>query len=341
MTSATPPDGEPAGALDAALREGRFIVTAEVTSPATPNAVSIRRRARLLRGHVTAANVPDGQAVSAHVSPLAAARLLLDEGVEPVLTLQCRDRNRLALQSELLGAAALGIDNVLCLTGDAPPADMQPTVRPVFELDSLGLLDLVSGLNSGRLLNGAKPFARLVPGVAAHPLGGIDRDPVEELQRKAEHGARFAQTQYVFDVAGFVAWMETVHGRGISRQLAIIVSVGPLRSPRVLAFLARLPGVRIPGHVLARFDGLSDNAFAAESLRLAAETIRAVAEIPGVAGIHLLAPYWEEQIPLLIRESGIAGRTWRGTPTGPPTRPPTRPPAQPKGTRCAANSGGA
>src|SRR5579871_6098467 len=151
-TSSSSRNDAPAGALDAALREQRFVVTAEVTSPVAPNAESIRRRARLLRGHVVAANVPDGQAISAHVSPLAAARLLLDEGLEPVLTLQCRDRNRLALQSDLIGAASLGAANVLCLTGDAPSPGSP--IPGVFDLDSVGLLRAASELMQGRFLDG-------------------------------------------------------------------------------------------------------------------------------------------------------------------------------------------
>ena len=308
--SAPSPTAEPVSALDAALREGRFIVTAEVTSPAAPNAASIRRRARLLRGQVLAANVPDGQAVSAHVSALAAARLLLDEGLEPVLTLQCRDRNRLALQSELLGAAALGIHNVLCLTGDAPVDDAAP-VQTVFELDGRGLVALVSHLNDGSLLGAAKPLPLLVPGVAAHPFGRSTGNPIVDLLEKAAAGARFAQTQYIFDVPGFGVWMERVRRSGVHERLAILASVGPLQSPRVLGFLRRLAGVRIPDAVLARFDGLSESAFAEESLRLAAETIRAVAAIPGIAGIHVIAPYWEAQIPGLLAAAGIVGRTSR------------------------------
>lgn len=295
----------PLTALDAALRERRFIVTAELTSPAGADAASVLRRGRSLRGHVVAANVPDGQAVSAHMSPLAAAHLLLDAGLEPVLTLQCRDRNRLALQSDLIGAAALGIHNVLCLTGDAPDPSAA-AVRTVFDLDSVGLLQAATGLSEGRFLDGTplRTPPRFVLGAAAHPFAPNPHERIERLHAKAEAGARFVQTQYVFDVPGFARWMDGVRAAGLHERLVILASVGPVRSPRVLAFLRALPGMVIPPGVDARLAGLDGDAFAEESLRLCSETARALAAIPGVAGIHIMAPYWEAHIPEIVAALG-------------------------------------
>jgi methylenetetrahydrofolate reductase (NADPH) len=303
----------PLGKLDVALRERRFIVTAEVTSPIGANAASLRRRARLLSGHVVAVNVPDGQAATAHLGPLAAARLLLDEGVEPVLTLQCRDRNRLALQSELIGAAALGVHNVLCLTGDAPPPGA--AFKPVFDLDSVGLLQAASGLAVGLSIDGAefRSPARLVLGAAAHPLGPTEYERIERMRLKIEAGAQFFQTQYVFEVDAFARWMYELRTAGLHERAAILATVGPLRSPRVMGFLRALPGVRVPAEVERRFNGLSGDVFAEESVRLCAETARALADIPGVAGIHIIAPYWEDQIPQILTMAGLAGRTMRAT----------------------------
>lgn len=302
---------EPVSALDAALRAGRFVITAELTSPPGADAESVRRRARLLRGHVVAVNVPDGQAVSAHMAPLAAARLLLDEGLEPVLTLQCRDRNRLALQSELIGAASLGVANVLCLTGDAPPAGSP--VPGVFDLDSVGLLRAASGLIAGRFLGGGplRSPPRLLLGAAAHPFATDSADRITRLRAKAAAGARFLQTQYVFDVPGFAVWLAELRGEGLDQAPAILASTGPLRSPRVLAFVQQLPGVRIPRAVERRLAGLDGDAFARESLAICAETASALAALPGVAGVHLLAPYWEQTIPAIIAAAGLAGRTAR------------------------------
>lgn len=308
------PDHQPISELDATLRDHRFIITAELTSPVGANAASVRRRAHLLRGHVIAANVPDGQAATAHMSPLAAARLLLEEGLEPVLTLQCRDRNRLALQSELIGAAALGVHNVLCIAGDAPEADSS-AFKQVFDLDSVALLRAASGLRQGRLLDGTtfRSPPRLVLGAAAHPLAPDAYERIERLRLKIDAGARFLQTQYVFDVAAFTRWMAEVRAVGLHERAAFLATVGPLRSWRVLSFLRELPEVFIPAAVEARFAGLGEHAFGEESLRLCAETARVLADIPGVAGIHVIAPYWEEHIPRILFDAGLAGRTVRAS----------------------------
>lgn len=301
----------PQSALDAALEERRFVITAEVTSPVGAGVVALRRRARLLQGHVTAANVPDNNAAHVQLASLATARLLLDEGLEPVLTLQCRDRNRLALQAELLGAAALGVRNIFCLSGD-PPEPMS-AAKPVFDLDSVDLLGTIATLAEGRLMDGTslRTSVRLVPGAAAHPFEADEGRRIGRLRAKVAAGARFLQTQYVFDVAAFARWLEELHVAGLVRQTAVIASVGPLRSPRVLGFLRALPGVRIPPELEQRFTGLSDQRFAEESLRLCAETARTLAALPGVAGIHVMAPYWEEEIPNILHEAGLTGRVDR------------------------------
>jgi methylenetetrahydrofolate reductase (NADPH) len=293
-------DDEPVSQLDRALRGAAPIITAEVTSPVGADAAPMLRRAAPLRGLIVAANVPDGQAVSAHMGPLAAARLLLEAGIEPVLTLQCRDRNRLALQSDLLAAAALGIRNVLCLTGDRPAPGSG--VPGVFDLDSVALLRAARGLMAGRLLDGTPLRAppRFVLGVAAHPFATDPAERITRLHAKADAGARFAQTQYVFDVAGFARWMEEVRAEGLHERLAILASVGAFRSPRGLAFVRALPGVRIPPEVEARLVGLEGDAFAAESLCLCVELARALLAVPGVRGIHLVAPYLETRLPEVI-----------------------------------------
>jgi methylenetetrahydrofolate reductase (NADPH) len=262
---------------------------------------------------VIAANVPDGQAVSAQMSPLAAARLLLDEGLEPVLTLQCRDRNGLALQSDLIGAAALGVRNVLCLTGDTPAPGAAHSVRAVFELDSVALLGATAGLAAGRLLDGRslRGSVPLVAGAAGHPFAATLHERVERLQAKLEARARFIQTQYVFDVAGFAAWLAELRAAGLVNRSAIIASVGPLRSQRVMAFLRALPGVRIPETIERRFARLREQEFARQSLDVCADTARELAALPGVAGIHVMAPYWEERIPEIIDAAGLSGRTVR------------------------------
>ena len=290
----------PISALDAALRSPQPIVTAEITSPAGPDAASLQRRGRALRGHVVAANVPDGQAVSAHMGPLAAARLLLECGVEPVLTLQCRDRNRLALQADLVAAAALGVRNVLCLTGDAPPAGSP--VPTVFDLDSIGLLRAAGSIMAGHFLDGA-PLRRppaFVLGAAAQPFAATRHERIERLHEKAEAGARFVQTQYIFDVPGFARWLDEFRAAGLHERLALLATTGAVKTPRALAFVRSLPGVVVPAEVDARLAGLDGEAFTSASLRLCGETARALLTLPGVRGVHLVAPFLEERLPDVI-----------------------------------------
>ena len=293
-------DSAPVSALDAALRSGRPIMTAEITSPNGPDAASMLRRARALAGQIVAANVPDGQAVSAHLGPLAAACLLLDAGVEPVLTLQCRDRNRLALQSDLISAAALGVRNVLCLTGDPPPPGSP--VPAVFDLDSVGLLRAASGIMAGRFLDGTllrKP-PRFVLGAAAHPFGATHDERIARLHAKADAGARFVQTQYIFDVAGFARWLEDVRAEGLHERLVVLATTGAMRTQRALAFVRALPGVVVPPEVDARLAGLDGEPFIEASLRLCADTARALLALPGVRGVHLVAPFLEKRLAAVI-----------------------------------------
>jgi methylenetetrahydrofolate reductase (NADPH) len=318
--SAEAAERAPVSELDRALRTDCLIITAEVTSPAGADAQSVRRRARPLRGHVVAVNVPDGQAVSAHLSPVAASRILLDEGLEPVLTLQCRDRNRLALQSDIIGAAALGVHNVFCLTGDAP-RDPEAGPRPVFDLDSIGLLNAARGLMEGRFLSGEalRAAPTLVLGAAAHPFAASQSDRLERLIAKAAAGARFFQTQYVFDVAGFAAWLAEVRAAGLGDDTAVIATVGPLRSRHAFEFLRALAGVYIPSEIEKRFAGLSDKEFTREGVTFCAETARALAALPGVAGIHIIAPFWEQHIPELIAEAGLSLQMRRAQAGGGPS----------------------
>jgi methylenetetrahydrofolate reductase (NADPH) len=290
----------PISALDAALRSHQPIVTAEITSPTGPHAASLQRRARALKGHIVAANVPDGQAVSAHMGPLAAARLLLDVGIEPVLTLQCRDRNRLALQADLVAAAALGVRNVLCLSGDPPPPGS--AVPGVFDLDSVGLLRAASGIMAGRFLDGSplRHPPAFVLGAAAHPFGASRYERIDRLREKADAGARFVQTQYIFDVPGFARWLAELRAEGLHERLAVLATAGAVKTARALSFVRALPGVVVPEEVEARLADLEGEAFTEESLRICAETARALLALPGVRGVHLVAPFMEEHFADLI-----------------------------------------
>lgn len=300
--------------LRAALAEGRFAVTAEIGPPRGANAEAVRRAARTLLGWVDAANVTDNQGAMVRMSSWAGSLIAMQEGVEPVMQLVCRDRNRMALQSDLLGAAALGIPNVLLLTGDHPRFGDHPDSRGVFDLDSVQLVWTARTMrDEGRLLSGLelKPPPRWTIGAVENPFAPPLRYRAERLGKKVAAGAEFVQTQYVFDVAQFAAFMQEVRDLGLPERCAVLAGVGPIRSPRALERMGQIPGIVIPDDVRKRLRGVSEDRFLAESIAICAEIVRAVREIPGVAGIHIMAFGLEEAVAEIIERAGLdrRGRT--------------------------------
>lgn len=302
----------PAGRLQATLQRGDFAVTAEIGPPRGATLAPIRRKARLLKDYVDAANVTDGQSAVVRVASWAGSVTLLQEGVEPVMQLQCRDRNRIALQGDLLGAGALGIPNVLLLTGDHPRFGDHPDAKPVFDLDSIQLIWLARTLREQRrLLSGVEikqPPAWFIGGVE-NPFAPPRRFRAERLGKKVAAGAQFFQTQYIFDVAAFAAWMQDVRDLGLDRRCSILAGVGPVRSLRALEHMRKdVPGMYIPDDVVRRLRGVPEDRVAEEGLALCAELVQQVRAIPGVAGVHVMAFGWEESVPEILERAGIGKR---------------------------------
>lgn len=281
--------------LAEALSAGRFVLTAEYGPPRDPDPAIVRAAGRQLAGLVDAVNVTDNQAATVKLSPLAAAALLAAEGVEPILQLTGRDRNLMALQSELLGAWALGVRTVLALSGD--PLSVGPyegLASPVGDVDSLKLTRLIDGLNHGRLAAGEpliSPTGFLIVG-AANPLV----DSVARLERKLHAGVRVLQTNIVYDVPRFAEWLEPVAAAGITARAPLLVGVMPPRSARALHYLHdHIPGVEVPDAVFARMEQRAGEDAKAEGVRIAAELIEALRRLDGVSGVHLMAPGWETE----------------------------------------------
>ncbi len=271
--------------LSRLLEEGRFVVTGELVPPRSPDPGVVRRAAQRLRGLVDAVNVTDNATARVGMTPLAAAMLAAGEGLDPVLQLTCRDRNRLALTADLLGAHALGIRAVLCLSGD--PMEVGRTgAKPVFDLDAVGLARLATDLGQGRAPGGTTidPPARFLVGVAEAP--GADPSGGDRLAAKADAGATFAQTQPIYDVAQFAAWLDRLAARGLPDRVAILAGILPPTSAAQLERFATLPGWSVPDAVLARMRAARDQR--AEGIALAAEMVQAVRTLPGVRGIHLM-----------------------------------------------------
>lgn len=297
--------------LRAALDERRFAVTAEIGPPRGANPDSIRARARLLRDWVDAANLTDNQGAMVRMSSLAASAIAMAEGVEPVMQLVCRDRNRMALQSDLLGAAALGIPNVLLLTGDHPRFGDHPEARGVFDLDSVQLVWTARTMrDEGRLLSGRelKPPPRFTIGAVENPFAPPLRYRAERLGKKVAAGAEFVQTQYVFDVPRFEEWMRNVRDLGLDRRCAILAGVGPIRSLRALERMREIPGIVIPDDVVRRLRGVPEERVLDESIELCAETVRRLQAMEGVRGVHIMAFGLEEAVPEIVRRSGLGRR---------------------------------
>ena len=286
--------------LDKALDDG-FAITAEFGPPVDPDPERIRVAAAALRGRVHAVNVTDNQAATVKVSALAAAALLLQEGVEPILQITGRDRNLMGVQSELLGAWTLGVTTVLALSGDPlKVGPYEPLATHVRDLDSLGMIRLLSGLNAGELLAGE----RLTSGTSFRIVGAANPlvDSVQRLEGKLEAGLHLFQTNIVYDVDRFAAWLEPVVAAGITERAPLLVGVTPPRSTRMLQHMHdKIPGVEVDDATFARMRGRSGDAAKAEGIAIAAEIVDRLRDVPGVGGVHVMAPGWEtEAVPAVV-----------------------------------------
>jgi methylenetetrahydrofolate reductase (NADPH) len=314
----------PRSRLQQAYRSGRFVVTAEIGPPRGATLAPIRRKARLLRDWVDAANVTDNSSAVVRLASWAGCLAVAQEGVEPVMQLQCRDRNRLALQSDLLGAAACDIPNILCLTGDHQRYGDHPDARGVFDLDSVELIWTARTLrDQRRLLSGRE--LRIPPsywiGAVENPFAPPLAFRADRLGKKIAAGAQFVQTQVVFDVDTFARWMERVRELGLHERCAILAGVSPIKTLRGLEHIRRdVPGIYVPDHVVRRLRGVPEDRVAIEGLGLCVEIVEQVRAIPGVAGIHVMAFAWEEAIPEILERAGIgrrpAARSEHRTPSG-------------------------
>ncbi|WP_433283863.1 methylenetetrahydrofolate reductase [Pseudonocardia sp. CA-142604] len=304
-----PPQLRTAGGLRGALASGRFAVTAEIGPPRGVDPHSVGQSAALLRGWVDAANVTDNQGAHVRLSSLAGSLLVAEAGVEPVMQLTCRDRNRIALQSDLIAAATLGIPNVLLLTGDHPRFGDHPDAKPVFDLDSVQLVWTARTMRDDGLLLSGRPLdprPGFLIGAVENPFAPPTDFRAARLGKKVAAGAEFCQTQFVFDVAGFARFMAEVTDRGLDTRCAVLAGVGPIRSLRAYEFIrTKVPGIHVPDEVGRRLRGVPADRVAAEGVAICVETIQALREIPGVAGVHIMAFGYERGIPEILERAGL------------------------------------
>jgi methylenetetrahydrofolate reductase (NADH) len=289
----------PAERLTEVMRSGRFVLTAELESPRNASTASVERQSRALGAYVDAVNCTDNAAAIVRMSPVAVAAIVARTGLAPLVQLTCRDRNRITLQSEALGAAAVGAAGIVCMTGDPPGTGNHPDAKAVFDITSIELMSAVRGLTQGHFMSGDpidRPPALLV-GCVENP--GDGERSIGRFAAKIEGGAEFAQTQIVFDAEAFARWMELVRAAGLHERARILAGIAPIRRPRTAHYLNdHVPGVDVPDTVLARLDNAEDQE--EEGVQVAAETLRAVRDIPGVAGAHLFSFGWVDGIRRLV-----------------------------------------
>ena len=289
------------------LASGRFTVTAELGPPVDPDAELVRASARALAPAVDAANVTDNQAATVKLSPLACSAWMLEEGLEPIMQITGRDRNLMALQSDLLAAWAVGVRTVLGLTGDPLKVGKYEGVPThVGDVDSNGLARLIVDMNNGTLAAGetlSQATGFLVAG-AANPLV----DVLAKLEAKLEAGVGLFQSNIVYDVERFANWWLPLVEAGIHERAPLLVGVTPPRSRRMLEYMhEKIPGVEVDDATFARIDGLQGDEAKAAGVEIAIDVIKGVRELPGIAGVHIMAPGWEtEAVPRVVEGAGLA-----------------------------------
>ena len=298
--------------LERVLRSGRFAVTAELNPPDSADYHSVFERALVLAEVCDAINATDASGANVHMSSVGVCALLTRAGYEPVMQVSCRDKNRIAIQGDLLGAAAMGVRNVLCLTGDGVQTGDQPEAKPVFDLDSISLLRTARMLrDDGHFLSGRKldVAPKFFLGAAANPfVPPYDYRPLR-MAKKIEAGADFFQTQYCFDLPRLCEFMSVVRDLGLTERAFILVGVGPLRSAKAAEWMrSHVPGVVIPDKIIHHLNSVPVSRQREEGKRICTEIIQAVREIEGVSGVHVMAYRQEELVAEIIEESGLLPR---------------------------------
>ncbi len=306
------------GRLERVLRAGAFAVTAEIAPPDSANPAEVYERAALFDGYVDAMNATDGSGANCHMSSVGMCSLLCRRGYAMVMQVSARDRNRIAIQGDVLGAAAMGVASILCLTGDGVDVGDHREAKPVFDLDSLSMLSMIRRMrDESRFMSGRKLTEppRVFLGAAANPFAPpLDYRPLR-LAKKAEAGAQFVQTQYCFDIEAFQRFMAAVRDAGTQEKVFILAGVGPLASARSAEWIrTNVPGVHIPDAVVRRLKGAVNQQ--QEGVNLCIDMIHRIREIEGVSGIHIMAYRQERRVAEIVERSGVLdGRQpWQPTP---------------------------
>ena len=298
--------------LEGILERGEFAVTSECGPPRGADPEVITKKGELLKGYVDAVNVTDNQTTVVRMSSFASFILLKQMGFDPILQMVCRDRNRIALQSDILGAAALGINNILCLTGDHQKFGDHATAKNVFDLDSVQLIQTVKWMrDEGKFLGGEelKGVPKFFIGAAANPFADPFEIRVPRLAKKVNAGVQFIQTQCIYNLERFEKWMEMVRDRGLHEKVHILAGVTPFKSVGMAKYMKNMvPGMDVPDGCIERLQGVPKENQAEEGIKICVESIQRLRAIEGVHGVHVMAIEWEQKVPEIVKGAGLHPR---------------------------------
>lgn len=313
MTTDSPQPQPTASRLARVLEAGHFALTLEISPPVGPNRAAVERQIKLLRDYADAFNVTDNQSARVHTSSLAVSIMIRQAGLDPILQVTCRDRNRLGIQSDLLGASIFGINNVLALSGDAPIWGDHPQTKGVFEIDSINLVRILRIMRDDQVFENGKKIPKIAPdyfiGAAANPFAPPHDFRPMRLAKKVAAGAQFIQTQLIYNVPRFREYMRQVVDMGLHEQTAILAGVGPIRSLRGAEFMKNeVAGMDVPDEIVNRMKGLDKERAAEEGVNICIEIAEEVRQIEGVRGLHVMAVSWASILPELVTRLGLHPR---------------------------------
>ena len=298
--------------LEKVLKSGHQAVTSECGPPRSSDPSHIIEKGELIKNYIDSINITDNQTSVTRLCSLAACIHLKQLGLDPVLQMVVRDRNRIALQSDILGAASFGINNILCLSGDHQSFGDNPKAQNVFDLDSMQLIQMVRLMrDEGKFLSGDEIGVppNMFVGAASNPFGDPFKIRVPRLAKKVACGAEFIQTQCIYNVDKFEKWMEGVRERGLHEKVYIMAGITPMRSVGMARYMKKnVPGMDVPDELIERLKGVEKGKQADEGITIAVETMQRLKEVEGVAGFHVMAIEWEEKVPEMVERAGLYPR---------------------------------
>jgi methylenetetrahydrofolate reductase (NADPH) len=298
--------------LKTVLEAGKFAVTAEAGPPRGAKPEVVRQKAKILKGNVDACNVTDNQTSVVRMCSLAACKILREEGIDAVMQMVTRDRNRIAAQSDILGASALGINNLLCLSGDHQKFGDNPQAKNVFDVDSIQLLRIAKNMRDEAKFAGGKDvdgIPDIFIGAAANPFADPFKIQVPRLAKKVAAGAQFIQTQCIFNLEKFSEFMKQACDRGLDQKTYILAGITPIKSLPMIEYMAKnVAGMDVPAALIERIKGVDKKSQKKEGIKIAVETIQKLKEIKGVRGVHIMAIEWEEAVPEIVQAAGLKAK---------------------------------